>query len=169
MTCAQKRCKTFRMRDRDDPTPASASHATGITCSVLGGTHGLMMLCAPHAYAPRWRAAPFLWLVAGVQLVRRGVPRGVHPQWQLLLLLLLGRLACPTAGADHRHQGRGPHGQGAHWLDDFDRLAACGARCSTRVQTNQFATTAGGWRLSDAANGPADEAFQVALLGCEWY
>ena len=115
------------------------------------------------------RAAPFLWLVAGVQLVRRGVPRGVHPQWQLLLLLLLGRLACPTAGADHRHQGRGPHGQGAHWLDDFDRLAACGARCSTRVQTNQFASTAGGWRLSDAANGPADDACQVVLLGCEWY
>ena len=52
-------------------------------------------------------------------------------------------------------------------LDDFDRLAACGARCSTRVQTNQFASTAGGWRLSDAANGPADDTCQVVLLGCE--
>ena len=52
MAAGQNHYKTFRMRDRDDPTPASASHATGITRSVLGGTHGLM-LCATHASARR--------------------------------------------------------------------------------------------------------------------
>ena len=41
------------------------------------------------------------------------------------------------------------------------------ARHVCRRQTNQFASTAGGWRLSDAANGPADDACQVVLLGCE--
>ena len=69
------------------------------------------------------------------------VPRGVHPQWQLLLLLLLGRLACPTAGADHRHQGRGPHGHGAHWIDIiFGRVG----RVSRRRQ---------GWLVARPASG----------------
>ena len=61
------------------------------------------------------RAAPFLWLVAGVQLVRRGVPRGVHPQWQLLQLLLVAFSTGPTADADHHHHGGGAHRQRARW------------------------------------------------------
>ena len=52
-------------------------------------------------------------------------------------------------------------------LDDFDGLPVCGARCSTRVQTNQFAATAGGWQPSDTANGPEEDACKVALRGCE--
>ena len=99
--------------------------------------------------------------------VRRGALQGVHPQWQVLLLLLVGRHAGPAAGADHHHHGRGAHGQGAHRLDDFDRVAVCGARRSTWAHTNECASTAGGWWLSDAANGPADDGCQVALLGCK--
>ena len=100
----------------------------------------------------------------------RGVPLKASIRTrQQVPLLLVEELAGAKAGPHHHHPGRGPQGQGAHWLDDFDRLAVCGARCSTRVQTNQFASTAGGWRLSDAANGPADDCCQVVLLGCEWY
>ena len=53
----------------------------------------------------------------------------------------------------------------------FDRASNSyvgGVRRAVRGSEVATARAAGGRRLSDAANGPADDACQVVLLGCEW-